>query len=72
MTEEKKGLTVEWCALGLVTFYHDDWTLAFGVPKHDQDVYLPSGPPTDGCHEHCESRCTTHWLIRINEPAGMS
>ena len=60
MTEEKKGLTVEWRALGLVTFYHDDWTLAFGVPREDQDVYLPSGPPTDGCHQHCESRCTTH------------
>ncbi len=52
--------------LGLVTLYHDDWTLAFGLPKDDQDVYLPSGRPVDGCHEHCKAgigtHCYTGWI----------
>lgn len=48
--------------LGLVTLYHDDWTLALGVPTSEHDVYLPGGPPVvDGqCHPQCRSGTGTH------------
>jgi len=47
--------------LGLVTLYHDEWTLAFGVARSEHDVYLPWGPPNDGkCHPHCRKGTGTH------------